>query len=89
LRMRKERRRDDLLTSANTKVVINTDLVPKLTGLVNLVLDLGQTSSDVPTPPHSPNSSLFIDQANLIHAIVAATRDILKSPTVTSLNRPQ
>jgi hypothetical protein len=83
--MRKERRRDELLTSANTKVVINTDLVPKLTGLVNLVLDLGQTSSDVPTPHHSPNSSLFIDQANLIHAIVAATSDILKSPTVTSL----
>jgi hypothetical protein len=85
--MRKERRRDELLasTNLNTNVVVNSDLLPLLADLVDFVLDLGRASSNVPASRDS-ESSLSIDHANLVNAVIAATADILKSPTIAYIN---
>ena len=89
LRMKREKRRDEPL--ADTNVVVNSDLMPLLRDLVNVVLDLGQASVDVSASfqSHSSDTSPSIDRdhtLNLIDAVITATGDIIKSPTVANVN---
>ena len=86
LRMKREKRRDEPLVSANAHVVINSDLVRLLGDLVNLVLDLGRSSLDVPTSSHSPDTPPSIDHASLIDAVITATGNIIKSPSVANVD---
>jgi hypothetical protein len=89
--MKRERRHDEPLAT-NTNVAINSDLLPQITGLVNIVLDLSQASSEVPTSSQSHASGsgsralLSIDHTKVVDTIVAATSDILRSPTVVNVN---
>lgn len=87
LRMRRERRRDEPLASTDASVVVNSALLPQLTALVNHVLDLDRASSDVRASSQGSGSSPSIDHAHLINAVNEATSDILKSPTVASVDK--
>ncbi|RDB26726.1 hypothetical protein Hypma_005394 [Hypsizygus marmoreus] len=88
LRMRKERRRDasPANTNLNADVVVNSQLLSKITALVHLVVELGDASTSVPRPPvpHIPGSSP-IDHTDLVDAIVAVTAKILGSRSIAEL----
>jgi hypothetical protein len=85
--MKREKRRDEPLVSTDANVVVNSDLVPQLTVLVDLVLNLGLASVDVPASSHGSDLSPAINPANLIHAVTTATGDVLKSPTVANVDK--